>query len=147
MEVYEEFLDSKNLAKIFSAVMTDISFGIPTHNLLMKSKGKNFGYVFSTQSKLMSGKLGCFHASELPYMFGVHKTQPYDGWCSENGDSVSHNIQSSWKNFVDSSNPSFDDFTWQEYNDGQLTLLGSRVKTITNPFLERYKLVEKYKNF
>ena len=95
----------------------------------------------------MSGKLGCFHASELPYMFGVHKTQPYDGWCSENGDSVSHNIQSSWKNFVDSSNPSFDDFTWQEYNDGQLTLLGSRVKTITNPFLERYKLVEKYKNF
>lgn len=147
LEVYEEFLDSKNLAKIFSAVMTDISFGIPTHNLLTKSKGKNFGYLFSTQSKLMSGKLGCFHASELPYMFGVHKTQPYDDWCSENGDSVSHNIQSSWKNFVDSSNPSFDDFTWQEYNDGQLTLLGSRVKTITNPFLERYKLVEKYKNF
>ena len=76
LEVYEEFLDSKNLAKIFSAVMTDISFGIPTHNLLTKSKGKNFGYLFSTQSKLMSGKLGCFHASETPYMFGIHKLNP-----------------------------------------------------------------------
>ena len=29
LEVYEEFLDSKNLAKIFSAVMTDIKFWNP----------------------------------------------------------------------------------------------------------------------
>ena len=147
LNVYEEFLDTKNLAKIFSAVMTDISFGIPTNNLLKKKNGKSYGYLFSTQSSLMSGKLGSFHASELPYLFGVHKLHPYDGWSSENGESVSHNIQSAWKNFASFGNPSFDDFSWHEYNEQQLTLLGSAVKTISNPFLERYNLVEQYKKF
>ena len=68
------------LGNIYSAILTDICFGIPAHNILQKKEGNSFGYLFSTQSKILKGKLGCFHASELPYVFGVHSKKPYSGW-------------------------------------------------------------------
>ena len=45
-----------------------------------KKEGSSFGYLFSTQSEILRGKLGCFHASELPYVFGVHSKKPYSSW-------------------------------------------------------------------
>ena len=146
IKCYEEYLDSKEIGNIYSAILTDICFGIPTHKCLQMRNSNSFGYLFSTQSEILGGKLGCFHASELPYVFGVHSKRPYSAWGPEYSDEVSNNFQKAWVSFSRSGNPSFEDFSWNNYNEEfDLTLIGKDLKTIRNPFLERYELIEKYK--
>ena len=148
ISAYSEYLKSSELGNIYSAILTDICFGIPTHNTLKKKKGNSFGYLFSTQSEILRGKLGCFHASELPYVFGVHSKKPYSSWGPKESQEISDNFQISWTNFSKKSNPSFGDFSWSNYNDSfELALIGNKVKALRNPFLKRYELIEKYKIF
>ena len=146
--VYREYLMTNELGKIYSAILTDICFGIPTHNILQKKEGNSFGYLFSTQSEILKGKLGCFHASELPYLFGVHSKKPYSRWGPKESQEISNNFQIPWTNFSKTNDPSFGDFVWNNYNNAfELALIGNKVRAIRNPFLERYELIEKYKIF
>ena len=148
ISAYSEYLKISKLGEIYSAILTDICFGIPTHNTLQKKEGKSFGYLFSTQSKILRGKLGCFHASELPYVFGVHSKKPYSGWGPKESQEISDNLQIPWTNFSKTSDPSFGDFSWSNYNDSfELALIGNNVRALRNPFLDRYELIEKYKIF
>ena len=148
ISAYSEYLKISELGDIYSAILTDICFGIPTHNILQKKEGNSFGYLFSTQSEILRGKLGCFHASELPYVFGVHSKKPYSSWGPKESQEISDNFQITWTNFSKTSNPSFGDFSWKNYNDShELALIGNKVRAIRNPFLERYELIEKYKIF
>ena len=148
INIYKEYLSSDELGNIYSAILTDICFGIPAHKILQKKKGKSFGYLFSSQSKILGGKLGCFHASELPYVFGVHSKKPYASWGPKESSEISENFQGTWTNFVKSGNPSLGDFMWDNYNNSfELALIGKNLNTIKNPFLERYEFIEKYKIF
>ena len=145
---YAEYLKISELGDIYSAILTDICFGIPTHNTLQKKEGNSFGYLFSTQSEILKGKLGCFHASELPYVFGVHSKKPYSSWGPIESQEISDNFQIPWTNFSKTSDPSFGDFSWNNYNNSfELALIGNKVRALRNPFLERYELIEKYKIF
>lgn len=147
ISLYQSFLESSNMKDIYSAILTDICFGIPTHKNLQLKKSRSFGYLFAEQSEILNGKLGCFHASELPYVFGVHSKKPYIKWGPKSSDDISRNFQQSWISFAANSDPSFGDFKWSTYNSLKLTLIGKNLKTITNPFLERYELIEKSKIF
>ena len=148
ISAYREYLKINELGDIYSAILTDICFGIPTHNTLQKKTGNSFGYLFSTQSKILRGKLGCFHASELPYVFGVHSKKPYSSWGPKESQEISDNFQIPWTNFSKKNNPSSGDFSWNNYNDSfELALIGNKVRALRNPFLERYELIEKYKIF
>ena len=148
ISAYREYLKINELGDIYSAILTDICFGIPTHNTLKKKEGNSFGYLFSTQSEILRGKLGCFHASELPYVFGVHSKKPYSSWGPKESQEISDNFQIPWTNFSKTDDPSFGDFSWSNYNDSfELALIGNKVRAIRNPFLERYELIEKYKIF
>ncbi|MDC2982819.1 carboxylesterase family protein [Pseudomonadota bacterium] len=148
ISAYREYLKISELGDIYSAILTDICFGIPTHNTLQKKEGNSFGYLFSTQSEILRGKLGCFHASELPYVFGVHSKKPYSSWGPKESQEISDNFQIPWTNFSKTNDPSFGDFSWNNYNDSfELALIGNKVRALRNPFLERYELIEKYKIF
>ena len=148
ISAYSEYLKISELGDIYSAILTDICFGIPTHSILQKKEGNSFGYLFSTQSEILRGKLGCFHASELPYVFGVHSKKPYSSWGPKESQEISDNFQIPWTNFSKSADPSFGDFEWNNYNDSfELALIGNKVRAIRNPFLERYDLIQKYKIF
>jgi para-nitrobenzyl esterase len=148
ISAYSEYLKITELGDIYSAILTDICFGIPTHKTLQKKEGNSYGYLFSTQSEILRGKLGCFHASELPYVFGVHSKKPYSSWGPKESQEISDNFQIPWTNFSKSANPSFGDFVWNNYNDSfELALIGKKVRALRNPFLERYELIEKYKIF
>ena len=48
LSAYKDFLKTNKLGSIYSAILTDICFGIPTHKTLQKKVGKSFGYLFST---------------------------------------------------------------------------------------------------
>ena len=148
ISAYSEYLKISELGDIYSAILTDICFGIPTHNTLQKKEGNAYGYLFSTQSEILRGKLGCFHASELPYVFGVHSKKPYLSWGPKESQEISDNFQIPWTNFSKTGDPSFGDFSWNNYNDSfELALIGSKVTALRNPFLKRYELIEKYKIF
>ena len=148
IKAYTEYLKINELGDIYSAILTDICFGIPTHNTLQKKEGNSYGYLFSTQSEILRGKLGCFHASELPYVFGVHSKKPYSSWGPKESQEISDNFQIPWTNFSKTNDPSFGDFSWNNYNDSfELALIGNKVRALRNPFLERYELIEKYKIF
>ncbi len=148
ISAYSEYLKISELGDIYSAILTDICFGIPTHNTLQKKEGNSYGYLFSTQSEILRGKLGCFHASELPYVFGVHSKKPYSSWGPKESKEISDNFQIPWTNFSKTDDPSFGDFAWSNYNDSfELALIGNKVRALRNPFLERYELIEKYKIF
>ncbi len=148
ISAYREYLKIDELGDIYSAILTDICFGIPTHKTLQKKGGNSFGYLFSTQSEILRGKLGCFHASELPYVFGVHSKKPYSGWGPKESQEISDNFQIPWTNFSKTNDPSFGNFSWNNYNDSfELALIGNKVRALRNPFLERYELIEKYKIF
>ena len=145
---YEDYLSTNELGKVYSAILTDICFGIPTHKTLKKKAGKSYGYLFSTQSEILGGSLGCFHASELPYVFGVHSKRPYSNWGPKESDEISENFQKPWTQFSKKGDPSFGDFTWNTYNNSlELALIGNNIRSIRNPFLERYEIIEKYKIF
>ena len=148
ISVYSDYLKITELGDIYSAILTDICFGIPTHKTLQKKDGNSFGYLFSTQSEILRGKLGCFHASELPYVFGVHSKKPYSSWGPKESQEISDNFQIPWTNFSKTDDPSFGDFSWSNYNNAfELALIGNKVRALRNPFLERYELIEKYKIF
>ena len=148
ISAYSDYLKINELGNIYSAILTDSCFGIPTHNILQKKGGNSFGYLFTTQSEILRGKLGCFHASELPYVFGVHSKKPYSNWGPKESQEISDNLQISWTNFSKTTDPSFGDFSWSNYNDSfELALVGNKVRALRNPFLERYELIEKYKIF
>ena len=148
ISAYSEYLKANDFGDIYSAILTDICFGLPTHQILKKKKGNSFGYLFSTQSEILRGKLGCFHASELPYVFGVHSKKPYSSWGPKESQQISDNFQISWTNFSKTGDPSFEDFAWRNYNDEfEIALIGKKVRALINPFLERYELIEKYKIF
>ena len=148
ISAYSDYLKINDLGEIYSAILTDICFGIPTHKTLQKKEGSSYGYLFSTQSEILKGKLGCFHASELPYVFGVHSKKPYSSWGPKESQEISDNLQIPWTNFSKTTNPSFGDFTWRNYNNSfEIALIGNEVRAIRNPFLERYELIEKYKIF
>ena len=148
ISAYSDYLKINELGNIYSAILTDICFGIPTHNILQKKCGNSFGYLFTTQSEILRGKLGCFHASELPYVFGVHSKKPYSNWGPKESQEISDNLQIPWTNFSKTTDPSFGDFSWSNYNDSfELALIGNKVRALRNPFLERYELIKKYKIF
>ena len=148
IDAYETYLGTNELGKIYSAILTDICFGIPTHKILKKKEGKSYGYLFSTQSEILGGRLGCFHASELPYLFGVHSKRPYSNWGPKESNEISNNFQKPWTQFSKIGDPSFEDFAWSTYNTSfELALIGKNIRAIRNPFLERYELIEKYKIF
>ena len=148
IDAYENYLDTNELGKVYSAILTDICFGIPTHKILTKKEGKSYGYLFSTQSEILGGRLGCFHASELPYLFGVHSKRPYSNWGPKESNEISNNFQKPWTQFSKIGDPSFGDFAWSTYNTSfELALIGKNIRAIRNPFLERYEIIEKYKIF
>ena len=136
ISVYSQYLKTNELGEIYSAILTDICFGIPTHNTLKKKEGSSFGYLFSTQSEILNGKLGCFHASELPYVFGVHSKKPYSKWGPKESQKVSDNFQIPWTKFSKTDDPSFGDFAWNTYNNSfELALIGEKIRAISNELL------------
>ena len=75
ISAYSDYLEITDLGNIYSAILTDICFGIPTHNTLQKKEGKSFGYLFSTQSEILRGKLDVsMLQSRHMYLVCIQKT-------------------------------------------------------------------------
>ena len=127
--------------------MTDLTFGSPVEDLLKKNKS-SYGYIFTPQSPLLNGELGAFHASELPYLFGVQNNSVYKKWSPDYRDQTAKIMQDSWINFAKNGDPSTNHFKWKRFsNSSNYALIGDSIKNIKSPFKERYQLLDHAKNF
>jgi len=147
INLYSDYISGDDYGNLLSAVMTDLTFGSPIEDILSRNKN-SFGYIFTSQSPLLNGELGAFHASELPYLFGVQSNPIYKKWTSEFRNTTASLMQNAWVNFAKNGNPSSDNFQWKQYkNSSNYALIGSSLKNINSPFKERYNILNHAKNF
>lgn len=147
IELYSDYINDNSYGYLLSSVMTDLTFGSPVEELLLKNKS-SYGYIFTPQSPLLNGELGAFHASELPYLFGVQNKSVYKKWSPNYRDVTAELMQNSWVNFAKNGNPSSNDFEWLKFsNSSNYALIGDSIKNINSPFKERYQLLNHAKNF
>ena len=147
IEIYSDYSEDDNYGHLLSAVMTDLTFGSPVDDILSRNKD-SYGYIFTPQSPLLNGELGAFHASELPYVFGVQNTTTYKQWSPDYRDSTSSLMQDAWTNFAKNGDPSSNNFTWKPFKKNKnYALIGSSINNTQSPFNERYKLINHAKNF
>ena len=104
-----------------SSIMTDWTFGIHVTELLERHKSKTFGYQFNIKSPLLNGRLGAYHSSELPYLFGSWENN-FSDWCSQDAKIISEFLQISWTNFAKTGSPSSELFEWETYSKNNLVV-------------------------
>ena len=121
--------------------MTDWTFGIHVTELLERHKNKAFGYQFNVNSPLLNGRLGAYHGSELPYLFGSWENN-FSDWCSQDAKIISEFLQISWTNFAKTGSPSSELFEWQTYSKNSLVAqIDSKIKLRPYNNISKIKLL------
>ncbi len=129
-----------------SNLMTDWTFGMHALDLLEQHQDKSYGYFFNEPSPLLDGKLGAYHASELPYVFGSVNKKIFKNFCSKKSDEISNFFQSSWSQFAKTGSPSSYLMDWDVYeNSASITYINSAPKIQTFKNKDRIKLLNESK--
>jgi len=129
-----------------SDLMTDWTFGMHALDLLEQHKNKSYGYFFNEPSPLFDGKLGAYHTSELPYVFGSANKKMFKDFCSDMSDEISNFFQVSWSQFAKTGSPSSHLMDWNLYeNNSLIAYINSvpKIKTFKNK--DRIKLLHESK--
>jgi len=132
-----------------SNIMTDWTFGIHALQLLEQHQDNAYGYLFNEPSPVMGGRLGAYHASELPYVFGSATKKIFKNFCSQDAQKISNFFQVSWTQFAKTGSPASDLINWDAYGVNQsIAFINSAPKIKTMPNKERIKLLhESKKNY
>jgi para-nitrobenzyl esterase len=132
--------------KALSNIMTDWTFGIHALELLELHQNNTYGYLFNEPSPVLGGKLGAYHASELPYVFGSATKKTIKDFCSKEAQKISNFFQVSWTQFAKTGSPSSDLMFWDTYDINQsIAFINPTPKIKTLPNKERIKLLHESK--
>ena len=138
--------DGNKFQHALSNLMTDWTFSMHTLQLLEQHQDKSFGYFFNEPSPLLDGKLGAYHASELPYVFGSANKKIFKDFCSEKSDEISNFFQVSWTQFAKTGSPSSHLMDWEIYeNNSSIAYINSTPKIKTFKNKDRIKLLNESK--
>mgnify|MGYP001161382335 FL=1 len=130
-----------------SNIMTDWTFGIHALELLEQHQDNAYGYFFNEPSPVLDGKLGAYHASELPYVFGSATNKIFKDFCSKEAKKISNFFQVSWTQFAKTGSPSSDIMNWDAYGVNEsIAFINSAPKIKAMPNKERIKLLHDSKN-
>ena len=125
-----------------SNIMTDWTFGIHALELLELHQDNAYGYFFNEPSPILEGKLGAYHSSELPYVFGIATKNIFKDFCSREAQKISNFFQVSWTNFAKTGSPSSDLISWDTYGAKKsIAFINSIPKIKTMPNIDRIKLL------
>ncbi len=149
-EITRNYLPRTSSADIYkealSNIMTDWTFGIHALELLELHQDNAYGYLFNEPSPVLDGKLGAYHASELPYVFGSATKEIIKDFCSKEAQKISNFFQVSWTQFAKTGSPSSDLIRWDTYDINQsIAFINSTPKIKTIPNKERIKLLHESK--
>ena len=122
-KIQEQYLDHNfehdKYKNALSNIMTDWTFGMHALELLENHKHQSFGYLFSEASPLFAGRLGAYHASELPYLFGSWQKKPFKRLCSQNASKASEILQVLWTQFAKNGIPSYESIVLKPFAENQ----------------------------
>ena len=138
--------DGNKFQHALSNLMTDWTFGMHALELLEQHKDKSYAYYFNEPSPLLDGRLGAYHASELPYVFGSANKKYFKNFCSEKSSEISNFFQVSWSKFAKTGSPSSQLMDWEVYeNSSSIVYINStpEIKTFKNK--DKIKLLNESK--
>jgi Carboxylesterase type B len=136
-----------NFSHALQNLMTDGTFGMHALEILEQHQDSSYGYFFNEPSPLLDGKLGAYHASELPYVFGSVNKKIFKDFCSEKSEEISNFFQVSWSQFAKTGSPSSDLMDWEVYkNNLHVAYINSTPKIKTFPNKDRIKLLNESKS-
>jgi len=139
-------LNDDKYKQALSNIMTDWTFGIHALKLLENHKNKSFGYLFNEASPLFGGRLGAYHASELPYLFGSWKKEPLKSLCSKNAEKTSEILQVLWTQFAKSGVPSFKSTSLKPFSENKiLACINSSLELKTHNKIKKLTLLHESK--
>jgi len=142
----DDYQQENKYKHALSNLMTDWTFGMHALDLLEQHKDKSYGYFFNEPSPLLDGKLGAYHASELPYVFGSANKKIFRDFCSKNREDISNFFQFSWSQFAKTGSPSSCLMDWEVYEDNSsITYINSVPKIQTFKNKHRIKLLNESK--
>ena len=108
--------------EIFSAILTDIIFGVNTTRLLnaqSQHQPNTYNYLFAHTSPLLNGIFGSCHALELPFVFGNYSASKWHQFVGKGPEIeiLSEKIMDAWIAFAYKGNPNhLDLIDWPAYD-------------------------------
>jgi para-nitrobenzyl esterase len=111
IKIYKEAREgkySKELLEVFTAIITDYAFRIPTIRLLEAQKlhqPNTYNYMFTWPSPGLNGNLGACHSLEIPFVFGTLNSPTLKEFVRGAPKDLSEKIMDAWINFAKSGNP------------------------------------------
>ena len=130
-----------------SNIMTDWTFGMHALELLDSHKDNTYGYFFDEPSPVLGGKLGSYHASELPYVFGSANKDFLKDFCSKEAKKISNFFQVSWTQFAKTGSPASELIQWHTYGINQsIAFINSAPKINSMLNKKRIKLLHESKS-
>ena len=133
----------KNPTEIYSAIVTDSYFRIPSIRLAeMQSNNQadTYMYMFTYPSPIRNGSLGAVHAIEIPFVFGTLNMPRNDNFklfpaSNKETESLSAQMMESWISFARNGNPNHKEIPeWPQYKNNRATMVfGKDIKVINDP--------------
>lgn len=107
----------KTDGEIYSAILSDIIFRVPTNAMLearARAGGKTWAYSFEEKSPAYDGKLGAVHWYDIPYVFKMldsdnKRVRQYVG--ANPPRDLADKMHSAWVSFIKTGNPG-----WRQYD-------------------------------
>jgi len=123
LKIYKEARDGKYSIEpfeIFTAVITDFAFRIPTIRLLEAQKPhqpNTYNYMFAWPSSGLDGILGACHALEIPFAFGTLNSPTLKDFVKGAPQELSEKMMDAWISFAKSGNPNHGNLPdWPAYD-------------------------------
>ena len=131
----------KNPTEIFSAIMTDTYFRVPSirfAEMQCNVQPNTYMYMFTYPSPVRKGSLGSIHAIDIPFVFGTLDMPRNDLFpeSNEETEALSAKMMDAWISFARTGNPNHKDIPdWSQYRNDRATMIfGKDVKAINDPY-------------
>ncbi|MHA2218882.1 MAG: carboxylesterase/lipase family protein [Candidatus Hodarchaeales archaeon] len=140
--------------EIFSAMITDLIFRIPTVKLL-EAQGahqpNNYNYILTWKSPLSNGALGSAHAIDIPFVFGTYDNQFMNQFVGKGPEvqTLSEKIMDSWIAFAHTGNPNHTGLPqWPSYKiEKRATMFLGKECEVVNSAFDKERVAWSYIDF
>jgi len=148
IKTYKEAREGKystEQIEVFTAVVTDFVFRIPTIRLLEAQKShqpNTYNYLFSWPSPGLDGILGACHSLEIPFVYGTLNSPKLKEFVSGAPKELSEKMMDAWISFAKTGNPNHGNIpNWPAYDiETRATMIFDEECKVGNRLFDRERV-------
>ena len=148
IKTYKEAREGKYSTEpieVFTAVVTDFVFRIPTIRLLEAQKShqpNTYNYLFSWPSPGLDGILGACHSLEIPFVYGTLNSPKLKEFVSGAPKELSEKMMDAWISFAKTGNPNHGNIpNWLAYDiETRATMIFDEECKVGNRLFDRERV-------